>query len=244
MTDGQADETPRGMAGRRALGAMESAVLRARASQGGAPPPLPPRPSSAPTPRRHGRVTVPTRSSAKPADPARPDRWLITSISVVGALVVLAAIALAASLTGSTTPQAPSPSTATTPAPTHAGAAPPSGQSQAKGHHTPRGTSGTSTTTSTTTPLLAAPGGPPVIGSLTPSSGSAGQSVRVTGAGFLSSSGQIVARFNGQVAATSCPAQNTCTVTVPPPSGDRSALVTITTADGTSNAVTFAYHQS
>ena len=57
---------------------------------------------------------------------------------------------------------------------------------------------------------------------------------------FLSSSGQIVATFNGQVAPTSCPAQNTCTVTVPP-STSPSAQVVITTARGTSNAVTFTY---
>ncbi len=57
----------------------------------------------------------------------------------------------------------------------------------------------------------------------------------------MSSSGQIVATFNGQVAPTSCPAQNTCSVTVPPSSGSQTAQVTITTAGGTSNSVTFTY---
>ena len=141
------------------------------------------------------------------------------SVVVVGALVVVAAIALAVSLTATSGPTALPASTATRPAPTHAGAAPPSG-SHLKGHHKPAGTSGTPTNTSTTTPVSAAAGGPPVISSLTPSSGSAGQSVQVAGANFLSSSGQIVATFNGQVAPNSCPAQNTCTVTVPPSSGD------------------------
>jgi hypothetical protein len=47
--------------------------------------------------------------------------------------------------------------------------------------------------------------------------------------------------FNGQVAPTSCPAQNTCTVTVPPSLGGATAQVTITTASGTSNVVTFMY---
>ena len=37
----------------------------------------------------------------------------------------------------------------------------------------------------------------------------------VSGANFLSASGQIVATFNGQVAPTSCPAQNACTITEP-----------------------------
>ena len=73
-----------------------------------------------------------------------------------------------------------------------------------------------------------------------PSSGSAGQSVTVAGANFLSTSGQIVATFNGQVAPTSCPAQNTCTITVPS-STSPSAQVVITTSGGTSNAVTFTY---
>jgi hypothetical protein len=80
-----------------------------------------------------------------------------------------------------------------------------------------------------------------VIASLSPANGAAGQGIQVAGSNFLSSSGQIVASFNGQVTATSCPAQNTCTVTVPPMSGSQSAQVTITTASGTSNAVTFTY---
>ena len=186
-------------------------------------------------------ITVPTSTGTEALDPARQDRWLIISVVVVGALVVVAAIALAVSLTATSGPTALPASTATRPAPTHAGAAPPSGGSHVKGHHKPAGTSGTPTNTSTTTPVSAAAGGPPVISSLTPSSGSAGQSVQVAGANFLSSSGQIVATFNGQVAPTSCPAQNTCTVTVPPSSGDPSAQVMITTASGTSNAVTFTY---
>lgn len=240
MTGGQAHETPQGMPGRRALGAMESAVLRARAAQGGLPPPSPPRPSPAPNLHRARQGTVPPRSGANDDDPARPDRWLITSVVVVGTLVAAAAVALAVSLTGGGAPTTPLPSTA--PPPNHAGAAPAPGQSQAKGRHKPGGTSGTSTNTSTTTPTAAAPGGPPVISSLTPSSGSAGQSVQVVGANFLSSSGQIVATFNGQVAPTSCPAQNTCTVTVPPSPGAATVQVTITTASGTSNAVKFIYH--
>jgi hypothetical protein len=42
------------------------------------------------------------------------------------------------------------------------------------------------------------------------------------------------------VAPTSCPAQNTCTVTVPS-SNAPSAQVVITTAGGASNAETFTY---
>ncbi len=80
-----------------------------------------------------------------------------------------------------------------------------------------------------------------MISSIDPASGTAGQTIAIGGANFLSSDGRIVATFNGQTAATGCPAQNTCTVTVPPSSGSQSAQVTITTASGTSNAMTFTY---
>ena len=80
-----------------------------------------------------------------------------------------------------------------------------------------------------------------MISALSPSSGAAGQGIEVAGANFLSADGQIVATFNGQVASTSCPAQNTCSVTVPPMSGGQSAQVVITTPSGTSNPVTFTY---
>ena len=54
MTDGQAPEPNPGAPSRRALGAMESAVRRARETHGGPPPTEPPRSSSTPTrpPRR------------------------------------------------------------------------------------------------------------------------------------------------------------------------------------------------
>ncbi len=206
MTNGPADEPPQGTPGRRALGAMESAVRRARESSTGAPP-APPRREAPP----------------RPADPApgpgRPsDRWLITSVAVVAVLVVVGAIALGVSLGSS--PRV---------------AAPPSSS-----HST--STRPTTTSTTTTTTLPSTPGAAPVISSLTPSSGTAGQGIQVAGANFMSSNGQIVATFNGQVAPTSCPAQNTCSITVPPPPpGSQSAQVTITTASGTSNAVTFTY---
>jgi IPT/TIG domain len=108
----------------------------------------------------------------------------------------------------------------------------------AAGTSTSTGGGGQATTTPTTVAAVA--GGPPVISSLSPASGSAGQAIVVAGSNFLSSNGQIVATFNGQVAPTSCPAQNTCNVTVPA-STSPSAQVAITTAGGTSNAVTFTY---
>ena len=218
MTDGQANEPPQGTPGRRALGAMESAVRRARESASGAPLPAPPARERPPT------TTDPT---SDPDLVRRPDRWLIASVAVVAALVVVGAIALAVPLGNS--PRAP-----TTIAGRQGGA----------GTTEPSHSTSTSrpTSTSTTTTVPSTPGAAPVISSLTPSSGIAGQGLQVAGSNFMSSDGQIVATFNGQVAPTSCPAQNTCTITVPPPPpGSQSAQVTITTASGTSNAVTFTY---
>ena len=219
MTDEHASPPPPGTPGRRALGAMESAVRRAREGAGAAPPPPPgPTPSQRPPDSAQGAPSPTWRSAIR-----RADRWLVTSVAAVAALVVLAAIALAVSLSAGTT--SPSPR-ATSPQ----RAAPPSGAASGSG--------GSTTTTSST--VVVTPAGPPVISSLTPSSGAAGQGIQVAGANFLSTSGQIVATFNGQVAPTSCPAQNTCSVTVPP-STSASAEVVITTASGTSNAVTFTY---
>ena len=188
----------------------------ARAAGAAPPPPPGPPPSQRPPDSAAGRRFP---ASAGPA----ADRWLVTSVAAVAALVVLAAIALAVSLSAGTT--SPSPR-----------ATSPTAGGTALGRAT--GSGGSTTTTSST--VVVTPAGPPVISSLTPSSGAAGQGIQVAGANFLSTSGQIVATFNGQVAPTSCPAQNTCSVTVPP-STSASAEVVITTASGTSNAVTFTY---
>ncbi len=221
MTDGQAAETPPGTPGRRALGAMETAVRRAREAQGGLPPPRP-LPPPAPPP--------PTRS---------PERWLFAGVAAAAVLVVAAAIALAVSLSGNPRPGPPGATTAAAP---HTPSVPRSSARGTKGGHSASGTSArTTTTTAPSTPTPTGPVGAPVISSLSPSNGSAGEGVQITGANFLSSDGQIVATFNGQVAPTSCTAENTCTVTVPPPSGSSPARVSITTASGTSNAVTFTY---
>ena len=226
MPDERTAETPPGTPGQRALGAMESAVRRARESAGA--PPL----SRPPPEDRH-----PPGPTGETAPPARPDRWLIGTVAVVAVLVVAAAIALIVSSSSSTAPPSPAaaPSGQAPTAPTHSPSTGP------RNGAAPATTPTTSTPTpSTTTTVAVAPAGPPVISSLSPASGSAGQSVMVSGANFLSTSGQIVATFNGQVAPTSCPAQNTCTVTVPS-SNAPSAQVVITTAGGASNAETFTY---
>jgi hypothetical protein len=157
------------------------------------------------------------------------------TVWIVAALVLVAAGALAVTLgTGgggnpaSLAPPRPGATTVAT--------APPARHHKA----TAGGAAAPSTTTTTTSPPVAA-AGPPVIASLDPASGSAGQGIQIAGSNFLSSSGQIVATFNGQVAPTQCPAQNTCSVTVPPSSGPATAQVVVTTAGGTSNAMTFTY---
>lgn len=272
MSDGTAADPPRGTPSRRALGAMESAVRRARErSQSAAsvaptaesttPPTMPPMrtppmtpPSTTPPslsrePARFSEpepstdwVGPPTQWEPGPggSDPARQrERWLIVSVAVVAVLVVVAGIALAVSA-GNNGPQVAAPPTSspttsppTTQPSTHHASVPP--------HSRHRGSAGSSSTSTTLPPAPAVAGGPPVISSITPASGAAGQGIQVAGANFLSANGQITATFNGQVAPTSCPAQNTCTVTVPPSTGATSAQIVITTASGTSNAVTFNY---
>ena len=67
MTDGQAAEPPQGTPSTRALGAMESAVRRAREAAGGAPPPPPPpqrAPARALLPPRRARQRPAARSLA------------------------------------------------------------------------------------------------------------------------------------------------------------------------------------
>ncbi len=268
MTEGPASEPPHGTPGLRALGAMESAVRRVRESAG--EPPLPPstvvrqppeqpghiEPGSGPErsrvpprPEDAAVVAEPTRQSSEDASKwwdRRGERWLVGAVIAAAILVVAAAVALAASLSGSGSPP---PRPATFAAPT----APPEhgrgGNSSGRGGGTPSARPSTSpttppatsSTTTTTTAPPAVPGSAPVIAALNPASGGPGQAIQVAGANFLSTNGQIVATFNGQVAPTSCPAPNTCMITAPQMAGSSSAQVVITTASGTSNPVTFTY---
>ena len=158
MTDGQAAETPPGTPSRRALGAMESAVRRAREAQGGLPPPPPreeppaPGPTAVPNPPRQPPAVDPADQGPAPV-PARrrPDRWLVAAVVAASALVVVAGAALAVSTSRNAPPGAHAPSRPAAPS----------------AHAPPRsGTAGT-TTTSTTTPPVG-PAGAPVIASLTP----------------------------------------------------------------------------
>ena len=93
-----------------------------------------------------------------------------------------------------------------------------------------------------TAPLPTIDGSDPVLSSLSPSSGAAGESLLISGANFLSANGDIIARFGGQVVPTRCFVQTSCSVTVPVLAGAPSVVpVTVTTVTGTSNALNFAY---
>lgn len=82
----------------------------------------------------------------------------------------------------------------------------------------------------------------PVVSSVSPAAGAAGQTVVVTGSGFYSTNGQITAEFGGQAAPISCPAQTSCTLTVPDlGSAPRHVTLTILSTGGASNGVAFTY---
>jgi hypothetical protein len=96
-------------------------------------------------------------------------------------------------------------------------------------------------TVSTTTPASVVPGSAPQLLSISPSRGATGTVVVVRGKNLLSASGLIVAHFGRHPAPTSCPTPTYCSVTVPPTLSRSSFPLTITTATGTSNALSFLY---
>jgi hypothetical protein len=101
-----------------------------------------------------------------------------------------------------------------------------------------------STTPPTSAPATAAPSptGAPRLASMSPSSGAAGQTIVIDGSGLFSSNGEVVAYFGGTQAGTSCTSQTSCTVTVPDlGSGPSTVPVTVVTAAGRSNPLTFSY---
>ena len=234
MTPGQPEGPRRPQPGQRALGAMELAVQRARASQGlerppggGDPRPLPP----AGVPPAGARSTRGQHGGQHGGNGTERQRWLAAAVAVVALLVAGSGIALAVS--SGHGPGTPTPGAVATTVPGPTGGSAPTTTTSPKG-------SGSSTTTTTAAPPT--PGAPPQISSVSPTSGSPGQTLTVSGANFISADGSIVASFDGRITATSCATPSVCTVTVPPPSaGQTSAQLTITTASGTSNAIAFSY---
>jgi IPT/TIG domain len=90
-----------------------------------------------------------------------------------------------------------------------------------------------------------APGSAPVLNTITPDRGAAGQAVTLDGSNLFSPDGHIVASVGGQPADIRCSTQTSCVLTVPmltsPPG---SILVTMTTQAGTSNPVPFSFEPS
>ncbi|HVC15466.1 MAG TPA: IPT/TIG domain-containing protein [Acidimicrobiales bacterium] len=103
-------------------------------------------------------------------------------------------------------------------------------------------TASSSPTTTPPPPPAPAPTGAPRLTSAYPSGGHAGQTVVVDGSGLFSSNGHVVAYFGGAAAPTSCSSQTSCTVTVPDLGSGRAPVrLTIVTATGRSNPLTFSY---
>ena len=103
-------------------------------------------------------------------------------------------------------------------------------------------TTGPSATTATTATSAPSTGSGPVLTSIEPASGTPGQTIVVTGSNLMSPSGQITAQFGADTSTVACLAQTSCLVVVPPDSAPTATIpLTITTDNGTSNAVTFTY---
>jgi hypothetical protein len=190
-----------------------------------------------------GATAVRRRHNAeRPPDVDRGLRRAVAAVSA--ALVVVVAVLVGSILAGGTPP-------ATT------GGQSPSALATQPSSTVPVSSSSTTTTTVPTTlptppptsvptttvpvaPQQTAPGGPPVLTNLQPSTGTIGQPAMVSGSGFLSPSGHISATVGGQTAPVSCPDQTTCMVTIPPQIGTATAVpVVIITDGGSSNPLTF-----
>src|SRR6202000_2963416 len=108
MADQPTTDPPPGTPGRRALGAMESAVSRARASADAGPTaPVPVPPPVGPRMPCQDRPPDALPALTRIDDGRTPGlhRWLVLAVGAVAPLVVAAAVALIVSLSGgSTTP--------------------------------------------------------------------------------------------------------------------------------------------
>jgi hypothetical protein len=102
----------------------------------------------------------------------------------------------------------------------------------------------TSSTAPTSSSLPPPPlGGAPVLATISPASGIAGQVVTLTGTGLFSADGVITVAFGSAPASVVCPTETTCRATVPtrPAASSGTVSVTVKTQSGTSNRVAFSY---
>ncbi len=104
---------------------------------------------------------------------------------------------------------------------------------------TSRTTSPTKPNTTTTTRPASSTHGP-VLSSLEPDTGAAGETVILSGTAFTSANGTIVATFDSRPAPTRCPSEGRCLVTVP--AGLKGSVeVRLQTESGSSNPLVFHY---
>jgi hypothetical protein len=264
---GAAPHTPpteRGPIGKRhvALDAMARAALRARDPARDPSEPTIRSPRATNHPRRADAPTEhpPTRRQADrssrllphPPHTRRTARLRALTLAALAALLLVLAtlVAVWASGVGSRAPER-SAVRVTTPRTGHGRATTPSSipapvapQVPVTQGSTTTVTQGPATTTSSLPPATAS-GSAPRLSALAPSQGSAGQVLTLSGTNLFSPDGQITVMLGNQVAPTSCSTQSTCSVTVPSiPGGQGSIPVSVTTAAGTSNALTFQYQAS
>ena len=219
-----------------ALAAMAEAARRSRQSGVGV---------EGPTTRESGKVPAMDATGAAGA-PAGEDHWRGRSLLIVSAalVAVLAAVVGWTSTNdrGTSARPAESSAPASRPAPV-AGSSSTIPPVKSAPSSPPPSTPPASTTTSLAPAATTLPsGGGPVLATVEPSSGAAGQVVVITGSDFISPSGQISAHFGTQVTTIVCPEQTSCLVAVPPAVGTgASAPLTVTTDGGTSNPLTFTY---
>ncbi len=109
----------------------------------------------------------------------------------------------------------------------------------------PGRTATTSSSTSAPAPGTSAPAegsgsGRPVIVSISPANAAAGQQVTISGSGFHSANGIIVAYFGLSKASTRCPSYDRCVATAP--AGLSGTVdVRVRTDAGVSNSASFSY---
>jgi hypothetical protein len=178
-------------------------------------------------------LVVDVRSPAWESSDRRRKMRLVTSVIVAALVVLVTATLVVSEVTRGGSKPAPQPVTIRT-TPARPGLAPSSIPPTSLPHST--------LPSASTAPTSSSGGSNPVLSSLDPSSGAAGQSVVISGANFLSGEGEIIARFGGRTAPTRCSDQTSCSVTVPVLAGSPSVIpVTVTTETGTSNVLNFTY---
>ncbi|MST31684.1 hypothetical protein GHK86_02940, partial [Acidimicrobiaceae bacterium USS-CC1] len=111
------------------------------------------------------------------------------------------------------------------------------------GSSTTTGSTSTTTSTTTTSTTTGPPAaGAPVLASVTPAAGKAGETVTLTGRNLYSSNGQISVVVGSSAAGVTCPSETRCVVTLPALRTHGQVPLRMTTSGGRSNTVMVTYH--